>query len=150
MNRTSLKKKIIEQKIIDYRCDICGNNGIWLNKKITLQLDHINGINNDNRVENLRFLCPNCHSQTSTYTGKNTKKNKVNKCVDCGEIITRSSTRCRSCSKKLQPNKRPNKDILEKTLLENKYNFSKVGRIFGVSDNAVRKWFKSYGIYKKD
>lgn len=110
-----------------------------MNKKITLQLDHINGINNDNRVENLRFLCPNCHSQTSTYTGKNTKKNKVNKCVDCGKIITRSSTRCRSCSKKLQPNKKPNKDILEKTLLENKYNFSKVGRIFGVSDNAVRK-----------
>ena len=42
-----------------------------LDKKLSLQLDHINGINNDHRIENLRFLCPNCHSQTETYAGKN-------------------------------------------------------------------------------
>ena len=44
-----------------------------MDNKLTLQLDHINGINNDNRKENLRFLCPNCHSQTNTFAGKNLK-----------------------------------------------------------------------------
>jgi hypothetical protein len=47
-----------------------------MNKPVLLQLDHINGINNDNRVENLRFLCALCHSQTPTWCGKNMKKHK--------------------------------------------------------------------------
>ena len=70
-NRTRLKERLIKEKLLEYKCSICQNNGIWLNKELTLQLDHINGINNDNRIENLRFLCPNCHSQTDTYSGKN-------------------------------------------------------------------------------
>lgn len=138
-NRSSLKKRIIRQGIIEYKCNICGNNGIWRTKEISLQLDHINGINNDNRIENLRFLCPNCHSQTDTYTGKNTRKNKINICVECGVEISKGATRCRACSKKLHPNKRPDRKVLEDTLIENKYNFSKTGRVFGVSDNGIRK-----------
>ena len=43
----------------------------WLGNPLALQLDHINGVNNDHRLTNLRFLCPNCHSQTDTYAGKN-------------------------------------------------------------------------------
>jgi hypothetical protein len=46
----------------------------WNNKGLVLQLDHINGVHNDNRVENLRILCPNCHSQTDTFCAKNIKK----------------------------------------------------------------------------
>tara|TARA_R110000868_G_scaffold319286_10_gene580081 strand:- start:73 stop:636 length:564 start_codon:yes stop_codon:yes gene_type:complete len=70
-NNSSLKKRIIELNLLKYECIICKNNGIWLEKPITLQIDHINGINNDNRIENLRFLCPNCHTQTETYGSKN-------------------------------------------------------------------------------
>lgn len=55
---------------MEYRCSICGNTGEWNSKKLVLQLDHINGIHNDNRIENLRLLCPNCHSQTDTFCGK--------------------------------------------------------------------------------
>jgi 5-methylcytosine-specific restriction endonuclease McrA len=55
---------------MEYKCQCCGISE-WLDKPISLQLDHINGINNDHRIENLRFLCPNCHSQTDTYAGKN-------------------------------------------------------------------------------
>jgi DNA-directed RNA polymerase subunit RPC12/RpoP len=110
-----------------------------MNKEIILQLDHINGINNDNRIENLRFLCPNCHSQTETYTGKNTEGVKKNACIDCGKEISTQATRCKSCASKLQPNKRPDKDTFMSTLIENKYNLSKVGRAFNVSDNAIRK-----------
>jgi 5-methylcytosine-specific restriction endonuclease McrA len=72
-SRNVLRRYIINNKLIPYRCNICGINE-WQNKKLSLELDHINGINNDNRIENLRFLCPNCHSQTVTYGSKNNKK----------------------------------------------------------------------------
>ena len=73
-SRSQLCKRLISEKLLEYKCQKCNNNGEWMDKKITLQLDHINGINNDNRLENLQFLCPNCHSQTNTYAGKNNKK----------------------------------------------------------------------------
>ena len=69
-NMTSLKKRLIEENILPYKCS-CGNNGEWNGKKLTLQLEHKNGISNDHRRDNLEFLCPNCHSQTETYAGKN-------------------------------------------------------------------------------
>ena len=71
-NIASLKKRLIKEGALEYKCAICGLTE-WLNKPISLQLDHINGINNDHRIENLRFLCPNCHSQTDTFAGKNKK-----------------------------------------------------------------------------
>ena len=70
-DRGSLKKRILKEKLIEYKCSKCKNKGEWNGEKLSLQLDHINGINNDNRLENLRFLCPNCHSQTDTFSGKN-------------------------------------------------------------------------------
>lgn len=71
-NRCVLRKYIITNKLLPYKCAICGITE-WQGKTLSLELDHINGINNDNRLENLRFLCPNCHSQTDTYGSKNTK-----------------------------------------------------------------------------
>lgn len=70
----SIKKTIIRDKLIPYVCEQCGNTGEHLGKPLTLHLDHINGQNKDHRLENLRFLCPNCHSQTHTYCGRNIKK----------------------------------------------------------------------------
>lgn len=69
--RNSLRRLILRENVIPYICDICENKGMWQNKHMTLDLDHKNGIRNDNRPNNLRFLCPNCHSQTATYRGKN-------------------------------------------------------------------------------
>lgn len=68
--RHLIKKRIISQKLLEYKCVGCGNNGNHNGKSLSLQLDHINGKAEDNRLENLRFLCPNCHSQTDTYAGK--------------------------------------------------------------------------------
>ena len=65
-----LKKRLVNEGYLEYRCACCGISE-WMNKPISLQLDHINGDNRDHRIENLRFLCPNCHSQTDTYAGKN-------------------------------------------------------------------------------
>ena len=73
-SQKSLKAKVIKFKLIEYICGECGNDGFWNKKELILHLDHINGINNDNRIENLRFLCPNCHSQTNTYSGKNKRQ----------------------------------------------------------------------------
>lgn len=71
-----LKKRLLKQGLLAYVCSTqgCVISSEWLGQPIALHLDHINGIKTDNRIENLRLLCPNCHSQTSTYCGKNKKK----------------------------------------------------------------------------
>ena len=68
---TRLKERYLEQGF-DYCCSECGISE-WNGKPIVLQLDHINGERHDNRIENLRLLCPNCHSQTHTFAGRNKK-----------------------------------------------------------------------------
>ena len=69
-NMSSLKRRVLKAGLLKKRCAICGIDS-WLGKPIVLQLDHINGNNRDNRIENLRLLCPNCHSQTETFCRKN-------------------------------------------------------------------------------
>jgi len=81
-NSHIIKQRLIRDFNRVYECNACKNvhftkrDGIlmWNDQEITLQLEHINGVNNDNRPENLCFLCPSCHSQTSTFTGRNSKK----------------------------------------------------------------------------
>lgn len=74
-NRNITRRYIISNKLLPYKCAICGLSE-WNGKTLSLELDHINGINDDNRLENLRFLCPNCHSQTTTYGSRNQQRNE--------------------------------------------------------------------------
>lgn len=80
VTNSTLKRRIKKDKILKYYCSNIEcflfekENPVWNNKKLILHLDHVSGENSDNRIENLRWLCPNCHSQTDTYCGRNIKK----------------------------------------------------------------------------
>lgn len=157
-SRTSLKKKLLKNKILDYKCSICGIKD-WNEKPISLQLDHINGIYNDNRIENLRLLCPNCHSQTENYSGKNAKRKKRSKTCKCGIEISKSKRKCKECkeaclrktdkkisriySRKVEW---PLKEELEKMLWDSPTIY--IARKYNVSDKSVEKWCKAYGLTK--
>ena len=71
-----VKDRIVKNNLIEYKCVKCGIDS-WCNETIVLDLDHINGNNLDNRLINLRYLCPNCHSQTDTYKGRNKNSGKL-------------------------------------------------------------------------
>jgi hypothetical protein len=66
-----LKKRLIVAGLLEEVCVKCTQGPRWMNEPLVLTLDHINGIPDDNRLENLRLLCPNCHSQTPTFGGRN-------------------------------------------------------------------------------
>lgn len=66
-NFGNLKRRLIGEGRLTSRCDECKIFPEWNGKPLVLQLDHINGIKSDNRIQNLRLLCPNCHSQTDTF-----------------------------------------------------------------------------------
>lgn len=72
--RATVRVRVIRDNLIPYRCAMCLNPGVHNGKPLSLHLDHINGVSDDHRVGNLRFLCPNCHTQTPTYAGRNSKK----------------------------------------------------------------------------
>lgn len=71
-NIASLKRRLVNEKKLEYKCECCGISE-WRGVPLSLNLHHKNGINNDHRIENLSFLCPNCHSITDTFAGKNIK-----------------------------------------------------------------------------
>lgn len=72
LNTSRIKNRLIKEGIKENKCEICGISH-WLDKPISLQLHHINGVNNDHKLDNLQILCPNCHSQTENYGSKNIK-----------------------------------------------------------------------------
>lgn len=108
-----------------------------MGEKVVLILDHINGINNDNRLENLRFACPNCNSQLKTHCqGSKVFFKEISK------IDKRKIKHDRFETRKVEW---PSKEELSE-LLNNKISYTKIGLKYGVSDNAVRKWCKKYEI----
>jgi hypothetical protein len=149
-NRGGLKKKLLKQKIIENKCSICGMDPFWNGKALVMILDHKNGIPNDNRVENLRLVCPNCNMQLPTTNGRN--RRRVSNCLKCGTVVNKRSKFCVTCaSQRPQMRQRkvalPRKDVLES--LVGSLPFTQIGKKYGVSDNAVRKWCCSYGIDTK-
>lgn len=151
-----LKLRLIKERVLENKCNICGLEPAWQGKKLSLQLHHINGKRSDCRRKNLELLCPNCHTQTKSFCGKKNicgkkKRNRknTNKAYTCpicdGSMKTKKSPMCRKCADlKHRKANRPAKETLIE-LLSN-HSMLKLGKMFGVSDNAVRKWAKKYEI----
>lgn len=76
-NNTQIKKKLLQEGLIKNECSICGQPPFWNGQPLVLEIDHINGDNTDNRLENIRLVCPNCHSQTPTFAGRNVRKQNL-------------------------------------------------------------------------
>jgi hypothetical protein len=152
-NRCHLKIRLYKEGLKERKCEKCGQGEEWNGEKISLILDHINGINDDNRIENLRILCPNCNATLDTHCGKNIKKKREIKkkierkkyyCNICGEEIRKNKNmkciKCFNiCNRKIE---RPDIEILLKEV--KKLGYTGTGRKYGVSDNAIRKWIKYY------
>ena len=147
---SKLIKKLIDGGYKTYECERCHMTECF-GEPITLQLHHIDGDHFNNELSNLQILCPNCHSQTDNFCGKNhTKKAKKEYCKECGKPISKNtkSGLCEKCVKKQQRIvDRPDKETLYQMLKET--NFVKVAKKYNVSDNAVRKWCKQYGLSTK-
>lgn len=162
---SSLKLRLLTENLKEAKCECCGN-AEWMGKPIALELHHINGISSDLRLENLQILCPNCHAQTDNYRGKNIAKSEqvenssnieilseeIDKtCPICGKVF-HSNNNQKYCSlecyseDRMNSSHRPSSTELIEKLKEFKGNFTKVGKLYDVTDNAVRKWCKFYKI----
>lgn len=140
-NRSHLKSRLYEEGFKDRLCEMCGQGENWNGKKISLILDHINGIYNDNRLENLRILCPNCNATTETFCKGNYERKKFY--CECGNEILKNSKKCVQCTKSVnRKSHRPDYLSLIKEIQD--LGYSAVGRKYGVSCNSIRKWVKFY------
>lgn len=159
-NRADLKRRLFETDLKARVCELCGQGEIWNGRRIALILDHINGVRDDNRLENLRIVCPNCAAGLDTHCGRNARLPiKEARCGVCREHFEVRYSRQRFCSiqcagkgkrnpqrgvPKLSRRKvaRPPRDQLVAEV--EALGFSAVGRKYGVSDNAIRKWLIWY------
>lgn len=157
---TSFLRKRYIQLNTPYKCQICGLSN-WQGHSIPLELDHIDGFPSNNEITNLRWLCPNCHSQQPTSKGANhhgrKSRGKETHCLRCGKLFTHPqrehrkfcSVECASKWRHEQASIKHNfpieKDDLSNLIMLGN-NLSEIGRKFSVSPNAVKKWCKAYGI----
>lgn len=146
-NGPNLRQKLLKVGV-PYSCTICGISE-WEQKKLTLHVDHIDGDRYNSTQENLRFLCPNCHSQTATYAGKRSAElrvvyKRVGNCLHCGNK-TAGGNICMPCSSRRKRRASwPSKEELERMIKDS--SMLAIGKAFGVSDAAVRRWCVTYGI----
>jgi hypothetical protein len=153
-SRRSLKKRLYAEGLKERRCELCGQDEEWHGRRMALIIDHINGVATDNRLENLRIVCPNCAATLETHCGKNVLLARP--CLVCGRSFQPTAPRQRHCSKSCSARSQQNRErAVEARRVERppyerlvrevaETSWSAVGRKYGVSDNAVRKWVRWY------
>ena len=155
-SRAKLKERLSESGIKCRRCELCGQGEQWCGLRMSLILDHVNGVPNDNRIENLRIVCPNCAATLDTRCGR---KNRLTvdprPCVLCERMFTPHRPEQRYCcvecgcrhgnpdrTPKLASRKVPRPSYERLMADVASMSMLAVGRKYGVSDNAVRKWIR--------
>lgn len=156
-SRGKVKARLLAAGLKQPACEMCGQDEFWNGNRMSLVLDHINGVANDHRLENLRMVCPNCAATLDTHCGRNTPRERI--CPGCGVTFVPRFVQHRYCSQdcwgkiaaqryrgKPHPDARkvtrPPYEQLKADL--DAMSYLAVGRKYGVSDNAVRKWVRQY------
>jgi hypothetical protein len=157
-SRQSLKRRLYSEGLKQRACEMCGQDELWNGRRMALILDHINGVANDNRIQNIRIVCPNCAATLDTHCGRNRPHLTERPCSHCGTLFLPRSEENRYCSREcgvkwdrsvlrgLRPSAHktswpPYEQLLGEI---SSIGFCAVGRRYGVSDNAVRKWVRAY------
>src|SRR3954453_7122501 len=98
-NRYDLKRRLYAGGLKERACEVCGQGEIWRGRQMSLILDHINGEATDNRLENLRIVCPNCAATLDTHCGKAVNRvRKERTCIACGTLFYPGYNERRYCS----------------------------------------------------
>jgi hypothetical protein len=156
-HRGHLKRRLFEEGIKTPACELCGQGELWRGRPMALILDHVNGVPDDNRLENLQIVCPNCAATLDTHCGrKNRLPEREAVCLRCQAPFRPRSTGQRYCSRacgqrwdragRARPGGRkvprpPYEGLVAEVAA---VGWAAVGRRYGVSDNAVRKWVRQY------
>jgi hypothetical protein len=151
--RAHVKRRLLAEGLVEPRCELCGQDEHWHGRKLALILDHINGVPNDHRLENLRILCPNCAATLETHCGRKNKR-PPRRCAFCGTDFRPSFRRQRYCSRdcgqrvawanrrsRRKVERPPYEQLLEEIEAT---SYRAVGRNYGVADNTIRKWIRQY------
>ena len=153
-SQNTLRRFYKKQQDVIYECAICGQQPFWNGKELTLILDHINGENHDNELNNLRWVCPNCNQQLETTGFKKIRVKSISKiekkyyCIDCGKEICQGSTRCVECfNKHRRVIDRPSREELKEQIRYQ--SFVSLGKKYNVSDKAITKWCVAYNLPSK-
>jgi hypothetical protein len=156
-SRQALKRRLYAEGLKTRVCELCGQGELWREHRMSLILDHINGVADDNRLENLRIVCPNCAATLDTHCGRNTAMVDERTCLRCGVEFRAKYNSQRYCSgdcgsrwprKQGVPRPetrrvvRPPYGQLVREVTA--FGFLATGRRYGVSDNAIRKWLRMY------
>lgn len=156
-DRGKLKERLFEAGLKQRACEFCGQGELWRGKRMGLILDHVNGVSSDNRIENLRIVCPNCAATLDTHCGRKLRL-EPRDCLLCGESFQPKYAGHRYCSawcgrrndRSGLRGPRPETRKVERPPYEQlmaeveAMGYCTVGRKYGVSDNAIRKWIRAY------
>lgn len=157
-SRSNLKRRLYEENLKQPRCEMCGQGEIWRGRHMSMILDHTNGVRDDNRLENLQIVCPNCAATLDTHCGRAAAgPPPLRNCARCGKLFrakqrpqrfcsrhcgTRGDAhRGRPCVQARKVDRPPCEQLMEEIEAT---SYLAVGRKYGVSDNAVRKWVRFY------